>query len=411
MVDDAARESENLLEGTPYRAVKRIAGGGMGEIYEAIDASEQPVVVKLLRSDLVRHPDLIDRMRLEGEILGLFAHPNIVAGRGFGKTQTGRPFVAMEQLHGKPLRQLMKRNVPMSLETGLEVIIQLLLALEQVHDAGVVHRDVKPENIMICPAPGGRWQVKLLDFGIAKPIGCAVSPLANPTMHGACVGTPRYAAPEQAKGAPVDPRTDIYAAGLILYALVAGRGPFDALKEPHRLLEAHMKSEPESPSRFAPLPLPVSLEAAIMRALAKEPSERFADAASFRRELAMVLGRRCIDIRPWLDEAFLARAAAKPRTRVELIRSLPIRPNRALAVRAPPAPPALPPSALPPLPRIETTRAAPASERVATAARARARVPGAKAGNDGAPVSSMEVLLSAAAFAAAASGLAMWFVR
>jgi serine/threonine-protein kinase len=227
-------------------------------------------------------------------------------------------------------------------------------------------------------------------------------------MHGACVGTPRYAAPEQAKGAPVDPRTDIYAAGLILYALVAGRGPFDALKEPHRLLEAHMKSEPESPSRFAPLPLPVSLEAAIMRALAKEPSERFADAASFRRELAMVLGRRCIDIRPWLDEAFLARAvaaaaAAKPRTRVELVRSLPIRPNGALAVRALPAQPAPP--------RIETTRAAPASERVATAARARARPPGAKAGNNGAPVSSMEVLLSAAAFAAAASGLAMWFVR
>jgi serine/threonine-protein kinase len=432
VVEEDARETDSLLDGTPYRAVKRLGAGGMGEIYEAIERSGgAELVVKLLRADLAGHADLVDRMRLEGEILGLFAHANIVAGRGFGRTKDGRPYVAMERLKGRSLRHRMKRRGNVPLEEALDVAMQLLSALEEVHAAGVVHRDIKPENIMVC---GGRQRrvVKLLDFGIAKSVGCTLAPLASPTLHGACVGTPRYTAPEQARGAPVDPRADIYAAGLVLYALVAGRGPFDHVKEPHRILEAHILAQPESPSRFASLPLPPALDAAVLRALAKQPDDRFADATSFRRELAMILGRRCISLGPWLEQLHASRrpgrsepapARARPPSSTARQRPSPARPPAEVITvvaprfdhlstpidrRRPHAVARTPFSALDerPAPRV-AIMAPPGVAKV----QAQAAVAGARGSAGATAVSSFQVLLSAAAFAAAASGVAMWFVR
>jgi len=396
MVGESADEEANLLQGTPYRATRRLAAGGMGEIYEAVeDGKEAKVAIKLLRADLVGQADLEDRMRLEGELLGLFEHPNIVAVRGAGKTRSGRPFVAMEQLSGTSLREEMKKRGALPLVRALDIATQLLVALEEVHAAGVVHRDVKPDNIMICPGPRG-GQVKLLDFGIAKMIDCSlgpdasgarrgVVPLANPTQRGACVGTPRYVAPEQAEGGPIDRRTDLYATGVLLYTMLAGRGPFDSLKDPVRIIEAHMMASPEAPSRFAPAPIPPALEAAVLRAMAKRPEDRFADAASFRRELAMVLGRLCISVGPWLRAAPMAGPGMVPhrrRPRAELVP----RKTTPLAARTP--------------------RASPTERVVRQAPRRRQARKGA-----GRPISSVQVLLSAAAFAAAASSLAMWFVR
>jgi serine/threonine-protein kinase len=324
----------------------------------------------------------------------------------------------MEQLNGRTLRHEMKKRGAMPLDRALDILIQLLSALHEVHGAGIVHRDVKPENIMICAAPRGSV-VKLLDFGIAKTVGDPpVGPLAHPTLQGACVGTPRYAAPEQIGGGPVDGRVDIYAAGMVLYMLVAGRGPFDAVKDPMHLLEAHLNVLPEPPSRFARVPIPPALEAAVMRAIAKRPDDRFAEAASFKRELALVLGRLCIPVGPWLE-----RAGGLPSTRR----------RRANAVRGLPAP------------RVERKVAPVASGRLDHSdaeipADARAKVPrgprkarvrpseacrrdgiywagpaprlsGPQRPRRPGAVSGVHVFLSAAAFAAAASSLAMWFVR
>src|SRR5262249_37043100 len=121
-----------------------------------------------------------------------------------------------------------------------------------------------------------------------------IEPLAFPTMDGHCVGTPRYASPEQALGSAVDERSDIYAAGILLYTLVTGRGPFDEIKGASNVLLAHINEEPPPPSRFTRVPIPAALEAVILRAIAKDPGDRFADALSFSRELLVMMGKMCL---------------------------------------------------------------------------------------------------------------------
>jgi serine/threonine-protein kinase len=184
-----------------------------------------------------------------------------------------------------------------------------------------VHRDVKLDNLFLCdPDARGRRAVKVLDFGIAKVIapphaGSAPAPSRYPTGEGVLVGTPRYLSPEQARGEPVDARADVYAAGLVLYALLAGRGPFE-----HRalldLLRAHASEVPDPPSRHAPGPIPAALDRAVMTALEKDPDRRFPGASAFAERLAAIAGE-------------LARGAEAPRgrwlTTEPLARSLPDR--------------------------------------------------------------------------------------
>jgi serine/threonine protein kinase len=146
---------------------------------------------------------------------------------------------------------------------------------------------------MLCSTARGA-RIKLIDFGVAKVEREArrlVGPIVFPTREGTCLGTPRYVSPEQASGLDVDRRTDIYAAGMLLYTLIAGRGPFDDIVGVQRVLAAHIGQEPPPPSRFAAEPLAASIEAVILRAIAKNPDERFADAATFRRELARAWAR------------------------------------------------------------------------------------------------------------------------
>jgi serine/threonine protein kinase len=288
-------EYHELLRGTPYRAIARLGSGGMGDIYEAIDpARGERVVVKVLRPELASQRDFRDRMRLEGETLRLLSHPHIVAGRGHGVTANQLPYVAMERLHGATLREELSRlGGPLTAVDAIRHTRQLLSALAAVHHAGLVHRDVKPDNVMVCAGRAcGETRIKLLDFGIAKVKAghrAGVSPLAFPTREGLCVGTPRYISPEQASGAGLDPRSDLYATGLLLYALVAGRGPFDEIKGAAGLLRAHQDVPPPPPSRVASVSIPAALEAVILRAIAKSPLDRFADASSFHRALGLTL--------------------------------------------------------------------------------------------------------------------------
>jgi len=175
---------------------------------------------------------------------------------------------------------------------AMNIVRQSLQGLAAAHDAGIVHRDVKLENLFLCEANANRRAVKVLDFGVAKVIGVAGEntplPLAFPTAEGIAMGTPRYFSPEQARGREVDWRTDVYASGIVLYTLVTGRGPFDHHTTLLDLTRAHAFEQPELPSRIAPQLIPPELDAAILKALAKEPLDRFPTALAFAVELERV---------------------------------------------------------------------------------------------------------------------------
>lgn len=320
---------EPLLEGTPYRVEGRMGSGGMGHLFAATDRiSGERVVLKVLRPELARQRDAHERMRVEGEAVGLLAHPNIVAGRGFGVTVDGRPYVAMERLQGRTLRAEVRTRGALPLPEAIRHTRQLLSALRAVHAAGVVHRDVKPDNVMLCEvAPRAEPRIKLIDFGIAKVIakpttppvrareircGFSIAPLAVPTLDGICVGTPRYVSPEQASGAEIDPRSDVYAAGILLYTLVAGCGPFDEIRDVAELLRAHRDLAPPPPSRLAKVPIPARLEEVILRAISKNPGDRFGSALAFSHELWRTLSRLSASPAPGLAPARRQTPAPSP---------------------------------------------------------------------------------------------------
>ncbi|WP_438015948.1 serine/threonine-protein kinase [Sorangium sp. So ce315] len=287
--------SDTLLFGTPYRPVRRLGRGGMGEVIEAAHVGlDKPVVVKLLHRDLNREPRLVERMRVEAQSLARLAHPNLVTVTDFGRTAEGRTFLVMERLHGRTMREELAARGALPALEALDLVMQALAGLAAAHGAGIVHRDVKLENLFVCDADAqGRRAVKVLDFGIAKVVapggdGRAPAPSLYQTEEGVLVGTPRYLSPEQACGLAVDARTDVYAAGVVLYTLVAGRGPFEHVGPIHELLRAHASEIPAPPSCHAPRPVPPELDRAVMRALEKRPELRFPDAAAFAAELSRI---------------------------------------------------------------------------------------------------------------------------
>jgi serine/threonine-protein kinase len=287
------------LAGTPYRSVAPLGRGAMGEVLEAEHrALGKTVVVKLLQRDLARRPDLVDRMRLEGQTLARLEHENLVAVIDLQVTLEGRPYLVMERLRGRTLRDELARRGALPAAEAIDVARQALAGLGAAHEAGIVHRDVTLANLFLCdPRPGATARVvKLLDFGLAKVVssagGRAPRPLAASTEEGVTMGTPRFFSPEQAAGASVDARTDVYAMGIVLYTMVAGRGPFADLVAVEDLLEAHQSRTPPLPSIHAPHPLPQGLDEVIAHAMAKRPDDRFADASSFARALELTLAPR-----------------------------------------------------------------------------------------------------------------------
>jgi serine/threonine-protein kinase len=247
-------------------------------------------VVKLLHQRLSGDLQLVDRVRVEAQSLGRLNHPNIVSVVGFGYAADGRPYIAMEYLRGRTLtEELAARRL-----TAAESVAyarRILSALGAAHALGIVHRDVKPDNIMLAERPEGTV-LKVLDFGMALVLpgvsSGAPQPLSFPTDTGVVVGTPRFVSPEAARGEEVDARADLYSVGLVLFLMLAGRGPFDHLKGTDRLLSAQAASEPDLPSKFAAEPLPAELDAAVRKALAKRPEDRYQSADEFERELERV---------------------------------------------------------------------------------------------------------------------------
>jgi serine/threonine-protein kinase len=242
-----------------------------------------------MHSRLATDPRLADRMRVEAQSLGRLNHPHIVQITGFGTTRDGRPFLVMEWLRGQTLTSELATFGKLHAKEALRLSIQLLSALAAAHAIGIVHRDVKPDNLFLAYEPDGSRQLKVLDFGIARVLpdapGHAPDPLSVPTATGVVVGTPRFVSPEGALGQRVDGRADLYSAALVLYGMVAGRGPFDHVEGDQPLLHAHVRENPLPPSQFAEVAAPALLDAVILKGLAKDPNRRYQSALEFKSEL------------------------------------------------------------------------------------------------------------------------------
>jgi predicted Ser/Thr protein kinase len=260
----------DVLLGDRYRLVRMIGSGGMGTVWEAEDETlGRPVAVKVLSESLASGERAVRRFEREAQAAARLSGPYIAAVYDFGRSD-GRPFIVMELVRGETLEDRLAREGPLPPPEASRIATQVAEALEEAHRAGIVHRDVKPGNVMLTPA----GDVKVMDFGIA-----AAAWAERVTTSGLVLGTPSYLAPEQAKSEKTTPASDVYALGAMLYEMVAGRPPFIA-ESPVALALAHIREAPRPLGQVAD-GVPPNLASASMAALAKDPAERPPSAAAF----------------------------------------------------------------------------------------------------------------------------------
>ncbi len=278
-----------LVPGTKYRTRALIGSGGMGSVYEVEHIELGKLfVLKALRAQLVERTDLAARMKNEWRALGRLQHPNIVTVTDAGTTEDGVPFFVMERLEGETLATRLRREKRLSVPLALRVAAGILKALAAAHAIAVVHRDIKPQNVFL-PAAGG---VKLLDFGVAK-LHERDREAHVVTARGVAIGTPKYMSPEQAEGKTIDGRADIYAVGLVIFEMIAGRGPFAHRRDANELVLAHMS---EAPARLdSESQAPPEVADLVQRWLSKSPADRPVDAAHAVIELKHLLERYTFD--------------------------------------------------------------------------------------------------------------------
>ncbi len=290
--------------GGRYRLDERIATGGMGEVWRARDELlDRDVAVKALKREYAEDDAFLDRFRAEARHTAGLAHPGIASVFDYGEND-GTAYLVMELVPGEPLSAILAREGRLSPDRALDVVAQAGRALDVAHQSGVIHRDVKPGNILVCPD----GTVKLTDFGIAR--AADATPL---TRTGVVLGTAQYLSPEQANGAAVTPASDVYSLGVVAYECLAGRRPFDG-DTPVGIAMAHLNDEP------LPLPGDVPPDAAglVTRALAKDPADRFATAA---------------DVAAAADAARSERPAMPPTMALPVVDG-PHRPSRRTAIAA-----------------------------------------------------------------------------
>ncbi|EYF01467.1 serine/threonine-protein kinase [Chondromyces apiculatus] len=269
-----------------YLLESRIARGGCGAVYSARHCHDEAatarpgerVAVKVLHAKLAVIPKMVERFIREVQIIRRLNHPNVVAIRDVGTLDDGRPFYVMERLEGMTLESLLRSGGRMSPAQALQMLEPVCAALQAAHDAGVVHRDVKANNIFVGDDPSR--SVKLLDFGIAKLMDPGEG--SGLTTAGRAPGTLSIMAPEQILGGTIDARVDIYALGVLLHRLLTGQLPFDA-PSAMELARQHLEEPPPRPSQRAPLA--PALDALVLRCLEKQPERRFPSVTTMLREL------------------------------------------------------------------------------------------------------------------------------
>ncbi|MFO0693305.1 MAG: serine/threonine-protein kinase [Polyangiales bacterium] len=252
-----------------YRVVRRMARGGMGRLYEAEHVRlGRRVTLKVMHEHFAANPDLVARFEREARAASRIRHPNVLEVVDVVRTPCGRPAIVAEYLEGNDLQVELDRHDRPTTRDAIVWTRDLARGLGAAHDAGVVHRDVKPSNVFLARTPGG-IVVKVLDFGVAKVAGDD-----KLTRTGAVVGTPAYMAPEQARGALLaDARSDVYAVGALLYRLATGFTPYEP-GDPSTTLGRVLSEDPRPPRDLAP-DLPIAVEAVVQRAMARDPSLRF----------------------------------------------------------------------------------------------------------------------------------------
>ncbi|MFJ6670471.1 Stk1 family PASTA domain-containing Ser/Thr kinase [Actinosynnema sp. NPDC091369] len=299
-----------------YELGETLGYGGMSEVHKGRDVRlGRDVAIKVLRADLARDAQFQERFRREAQNSAALNHPAIVAVYDTGETQTEYgplPYIVMEFVDGRTLRDIVKTQGPLSGKRAMEVMADVSAALDFSHRHGIVHRDVKPANVMITRSGA----VKVMDFGIARAVHDGQAAV---TQTAAVIGTAQYLSPEQARGEAVDGRSDVYASGCVLFELLTGEPPFTG-DSPVAVAYQHVREDPKPPSSLNPKVTP-ALDAIVLKAMAKGPANRYQSAAEMRADLVRVLsGQRPSAPAVMTAEdhrtAVLSSQAASPRTEV-----------------------------------------------------------------------------------------------
>lgn len=273
-----------------YNIVRRLGEGGMGVVYQAIDTRlEKPVAIKVLREDFAHRSDVVARFTQEAKSAARIKHENVLDVTDYGQTEDGSFYIAMELLVGTDLADVLQKEGTVAVDRAIAIMIQVTRALAAAHSKGIVHRDLKPENIFLVKADDGREIVKIVDFGIAQMKDLSESGGGKKlTRTGMIFGTPEYMSPEQAAGKPIDHRVDIYAVGVILYEMFAGRVPFvgDTFMG---VLTQHLFEQPPPIRSLRPdADVTPEIEAIINKALAKNPADRYQTMQELTEDLMRV---------------------------------------------------------------------------------------------------------------------------
>jgi eukaryotic-like serine/threonine-protein kinase len=273
-----------------FEIVDRIGSGGMGAVYRALQPEmNRHVAIKILHPKYLSRKDLVSRFRREARAMSQLSHPNTARVFLYGQLEDQACYFVMEYLEGRNLAQVVRAEGAMEPHRALEVMIQVCGALEEAHQAGIIHRDLKPENIFLTTQGGIEDYPKVLDFGLAKVTEKQMRPGSLIlTGEGMVFGTPEFMSPEQAQGHSLDPRSDLYSLGVVLYELLTGKLPFDA-KQALEFIHLHVSSPPIPMHERAPdRAFPMGLEEVVMCALAKRPEDRYASAGAFGEALKEV---------------------------------------------------------------------------------------------------------------------------
>ncbi len=276
--------TQRRLLGGRYELDGVVGRGGMAEVYRARDIRlDRIVAVKTLRDDLARDQTFQARFRREAQSAASLNHPSVVAVYDTGEDMVGPtpvPYIVMEYVDGRTLRDLLREDRRLLPERALEITDGVLRALDYSHRNGIVHRDIKPGNVMLTRA----GDVKVMDFGIARAVSDAQ---ATMTQTAQVIGTAQYLSPEQARGERVDARSDLYSTGCLLYELLTGRPPFTG-DSPVAIAYQHVRENPVPPSRVDP-EIPAWADSIVLKAMAKDPGDRYQSAGEMRNDIQRAL--------------------------------------------------------------------------------------------------------------------------